>query len=165
MTGPVLPEPPWMDPTFVEPHSFWVAAALDAIKEMEQKPAPDAEPVPHKPTPNQPDGPAIPQPRNDGSIRGRALARFAELGAPAWVIAGFDCIGWKESGWNSIRSRYMNSNGTYDHGPLQFNDVHWPRLNRYGLDPYVPEHAAEFAWIIFQEQGFNPWRATRAGCG
>jgi hypothetical protein len=99
------------------------------------------------------------------TLRERALNKLAELGAPQWVVRGLDCLGWAESGWQAIRSKYMNDNGTWDHSFWQFNDIHWPRLNRMGLNPYIPEDAAVFAWTLYSESGFGPWSATRAKCG
>lgn len=96
------------------------------------------------------------------TLRERALNRFAELGAPAWVIAAFDCIGRNESGWTNSRSK------TGDSGTLQINDVHRPELDRLGLDPMVPEDAATFAWRLFTRAGWSfrdwvvaPWCGLR----
>jgi hypothetical protein len=122
-------------------------------------PEPEPEPEPERPA-DHPAPVAL-----DSSVRGRALSTLAELGAPGWVINGFDCLARSESGWRNIRSDHANSNGTFDHGVWQINDVHWPRLNARGLDPYVPEDAATFVWTLWRESGFGPWSATRWGCG
>lgn len=145
--------------------------ALEAPKmEMPGTP-PDAEPIPSHPTPNQPDGPAIPPPRNtapppppppsptDGTLRERALNRLAEHGAVQWQLDVFDCIGWYESGWQNKRSP------TGDDGVFQINDVHDPELRRRGLDPYAPEDAADYAWSLsLSGTTFKPWN-VRAKCG
>lgn len=94
------------------------------------------------------------------TLRERALQKLTELGAPPWVVNGFDCIGWRESKWSNVRSR------TGDDGVLQINDVHDPELRRLGLDPYVPEDAAEFSWRLFTRAGnsFRDW-TVRGLCG
>lgn len=154
----IIAEPP--------PEPVWTDTALLLTFEgppptLEPTAAPTASPQPTSSF-GETSEPATIPPATD---RDRALATLADLGAPAWVVRGFDCIASSESGWASIRSRYQNSNGTYDHGVFQLNDVHWPRLNRLGLDPYIPEHAATFVMVLWRESGFGPWSATRWGCG
>lgn len=121
-----------------------------------------SEPPPEpKPEPAQPASEAAPL----LSVRDRALSKLRELGAAAWQIGVFDCIGSHESGWQSIRSRRANSNGTFDHGPFQINDIHWPLLNSLGLDPYRPEDAAVFVWRLSGNgQRFGAW-SVHASCG
>jgi hypothetical protein len=94
------------------------------------------------------------------TLRERALNRLAELGAPQWAISAFDCIGWRESGWENKRSV------TSDDGTLQINDVHDAELRASGLDPYVPEDAATFSWRLFTRAGwsFRDW-TVRGLCG
>lgn len=94
------------------------------------------------------------------TVRERTLSKLAELGAPEWVVAAFDCVGWYESKWANVRSR------TGDTGVLQINDVHRPELARLGLDPWVPEDSAEFAWRLFTRAGwsFRDWN-VRGLCG
>lgn len=85
------------------------------------------------------------------TLRERALGQLAALGAPPWVIAGFDCIGRHESGWRNARS------STGDSGVFQINDVHRPELARLGLDPWLPEDAATFALQLWARAG-GSWR-------
>jgi hypothetical protein len=152
-------------------------SALEAppVLEMPGKPSPDAEPIPYQPTPEQPDGPAIPLPRNytppprpvvdSNWVRDEALDEFRALGAAQWQIDVFDCIGYKESGWQSKRSNRPNANGTWDHGPFQINDVHWPTLNRLGLDPYNARDAARYAWRLSGNGSFFTAWSVHWSCG
>jgi len=94
------------------------------------------------------------------TLRERALNRFAELGAPQWVVNAFDCVGWRESRWLNVRSR------TGDTGVLQINDVHNPELWRLGLSAWSPEDSATFSWLLFTRAGwsFRDW-TVRGLCG
>lgn len=148
-------------PPAVEPVDLVVAPP----HEPEQPPV-DASP----PTTEVPPPPPEPEPQlhpaMTGTVRERALARLAELGATPWMLTVFDCIGRHESGWQSIRSHRANPNGTFDHGPFQLNDVHWPTLNGAGLDPYVPEDAATFAWSLSRNgTRFSPTWTVASRCG
>lgn len=127
-------------------------------------PPPEPEPEPEQPVANH-TPPPPPRFYEGGDVRSRALNRLAVLGAVQWQLNVFDCLGWAESGWQSKRSNQINSNGTWDHGPFQINDIHGPRLNSLGLDPYVPEQAADYVWLISSGgTNFRPW-STRYKCG
>lgn len=142
-----------------------VADEQPATPPVNVEPPPPAAPEPEpEPVAEQSPAPALVA-AVSGSVRDRALAQFARLGATGWQISVFDCIGYHESGWQSKRSNKQNSNGTWDNGPMQINDIHWPTLNRLGLDPYVPEDAAVYAWRLSSEgHNFKPW-SVAASCG
>lgn len=127
----------------------------DAVLPIVGSPAPPATIVAAPPVAATPE-PAplqLPPPIDPGDLRGRALARFVELGAAPWQVAMFDCIGRNESGWQNVRGRWSP-----DSGVLQINDVHLPLLHDLGLDPWVPEDAATFAWQLSRQgRNFSPW--------
>jgi len=155
-----------VDPSGVHDGSRDVAYSDEALTLTVVAAAPEPEPEPPAPEPEplrvvQ----SAPPPAATSNVRDRALAQFAQLGATSWQISVFDCIGWHESGWQSKRSNKQNPNGTYDHGPLQINQIHYPKLNALGLDPYVPEDAAVYAWRLSSEgHNFKPWTVA-ASCG
>lgn len=147
--------------------SFDVVLSPDVHLDIEPppaliKPVEQSEPAPPRVEPAPPAGSAM---AVTGSIRDRALDKLRALGAAQWQISIFDCIGAHESGWQSKRSNRMNSNGTWDHGPFQINDIHWPALNAQHLDPYVPEDAAVYVWQLSRSgTSFGAW-SVHGLCG
>lgn len=79
------------------------------------------------------------------TYREQVLHELRLLGAAEWIVASLDCLGWRESGWQNIRSHRANTNGTFDHGGLQINDSN---VRRFGLDPYVPASQAFMAYQL-----------------
>ncbi len=104
--------------------------------------------------PEIPPAPTIPPP--ELTLRERALNRLTELGAQPWQVVVFDCIGLHESGWENVDHR--NPDGSVDAGVYQLNSIHRAQLAAEGLDPHVPEDAAQYAWQL-SRQGttFRPW--------
>jgi hypothetical protein len=95
----------------------------------------------------------IPPPPEPPTLRERALNRLVELGAAPWQIGVFDCIGWHESNWRNVRNHQSGDDGVF-----QISDIHDPQLRAQGLDPYVPEDAATFAWQLSRQGStFKPW--------
>lgn len=91
------------------------------------------------------------------TLRQRTLDTLTELGATPEQLTIWDCIGRAESGWTNATST------TGDHGVLQINAIHLEHLARIGLDPYIPEDAATYAYGLWQARGFQPW-TTAKGC-
>jgi hypothetical protein len=60
-----------------------------------------------------------------------------------------------ESSLNPKAKGGPNSNGTFDHGLWQINDVHNPDLTRI----YNPVYNASIAGEIYKKQGLNAWSA------
>lgn len=54
-----------------------------------------------------------------------------------------------------------NSNGTFDLGVFQINDVHSKRISRTDRMDFVKN--IRFAWQLQTEQGFNPWVVYKKG--
>lgn len=96
--------------------------------------------------------------------RTQVLEELRALGAAEWIVHSLDCIGFSESNWQNIRSHRMNSDGTFDHGGLQINDVN---VRRFRLDPYDPWSQA---WMALQlvygrvqrgQRPFQDWATER----
>lgn len=95
-------------------------------------------------------------PPSQPTLRQRTLNTLAELGATPAQLTVWDCIGQAESGWTNATSP------TGDHGVLQINAIHLEHLARIGLDPYIPENAATYAYGLWQTRGFQPWTTAKA---
>jgi hypothetical protein len=54
----------------------------------------------------------------------------------------------------------VNKNKSTDHGLLQVNSVHKPRMADMGLNIENPDHSLAFGIMLFQEQGTKPWRSS-----
>jgi len=52
---------------------------------------------------------------------------------------------------------HSNGNGTIDVGIAQLNEVHFPRMRKMELDPYIKEDNIAFAKILYEEEGLEPW--------
>jgi len=91
------------------------------------------------------------------TLRQRTLDTLTQLGATPEQLTVWDCIGQAESGWTNTTST------SGDHGVLQINAIHLEHLARIGLDPYIPEDAATYAYNLWQARGFQPW-TTAKGC-
>lgn len=62
-----------------------------------------------------------------------------------------------ESGLQNIRSHKMNSNGTYDWGLCQINDVHKEKLVNFYANILDPEKNIQVASIIWRNSGKEAW--------
>jgi hypothetical protein len=82
-----------------------------------------------------------------------------DLDVPNQDILTMIRIARAESG---LRADAMNrnSNGTFDLGVFQINDVHSKRISR--ADRLDFEKNIRFAYTLYQEQGFGPWSASKA---
>jgi hypothetical protein len=54
----------------------------------------------------------------------------------------------------------VNRNKSTDHGLLQVNSVHKPRMADMGLNIENPDHSLAFGIMLYQEQGTKPWRSS-----
>jgi hypothetical protein len=90
------------------------------------------------------------------TLRQRTLDTLTQLGATPEQLTIWDCIGLAESNWTNATS------ATGDHGVLQINQIHLAHLARIGLDPYIPEDAATYAFGLWQARGFQPWTTAKA---
>jgi hypothetical protein len=90
------------------------------------------------------------------TLRQRTLDTLTQLGATPEQLTIWDCIGLAESNWTNATS------ATGDHGVLQINQIHLAHLARIGLDPYIPEDAATYAYGLWQARGFQPWTTAKA---
>ena len=54
-----------------------------------------------------------------------------------------------------------NTNGTYDMGVFQINDVHSKKISRVDRLDFVKN--IDFAWDLKIKQGFNPWSVCKNG--
>jgi len=91
------------------------------------------------------------------TLRQRTLDTLTKLGATPEQLTVWDCIGQAESGWTNATST------SGDHGVLQINQIHLEHLGRIGLDPYMPEDAAAYAYGLWLARGWQPW-TTAKGC-
>ncbi len=130
-----------LPPSMVEP---------EVIVAEEPGTPPDAEPIPYKPTPSHPDGPAIPLPRNDGSAVDVFITRIDELGAAPWEQNTFRCVVWFES-----KNNPWAVSPTNDRGLAQINGVHYAKYA--GRDIFDPTVNAEVAWQVYQGAGWKAW--------
>ena len=62
-----------------------------------------------------------------------------------------------ESGLNPKAYNPTNSNGSVDGGLWQINSVHDKQLQAMGLDKFNPEHATQFARMLYEKNGWNDW--------
>lgn len=91
----------------------------------------------------------------------------AKLAAEVALAAGFGAserspidhlvtivaIAGAESGWDPGLTSRQNSNGTYDHGLFQINDVHLSQISH--ADMYDPVKAAHWAYTLYSRAGYN----------
>jgi len=82
-----------------------------------------------------------------------ALIRQAFPEDPHTAVAVANC----ESGLNPKAYNPKNTNGSTDGGLWQINSTHDRRLDQLGLDKFNPEDATEFARILYEESGWQPW--------
>jgi hypothetical protein len=66
-----------------------------------------------------------------------------------------------ESGLKANAHNPKNPNGTTDGGVFQINSTHYKRMERLGLDPYHAPDNVEFARMLYEESGWQPWVCAR----
>ena len=81
-----------------------------------------------------------------------------QLGIDEYTITKFILVMKCESGLrpNAINK---NTNGTFDLGIGQINDVHSKRISRADRLDFVKN--IDYGYKLFLEQGFNPWYCAR----
>lgn len=89
----------------------------------------------------------------------KALIRetFPEDSATAIAIARCES-GLKPDAYNP-----KNYNGSVDRGLFQINSTHDTRMDALGLDPWNPEHNAQFARLLYEESLWQPWVCHNKG--
>jgi len=72
---------------------------------------------------------------------------------PRTAVAVASC----ESGLKATAYNDKNYNDSVDRGLFQLNSVHDDRMDELGLDPWSVEDNTEFARMLYDESGWQPW--------
>lgn len=95
-----------------------------------------------------------------------ALSEFRKAGASQSVINKFDCIGYRESRWQTD-AKHKNRNGTWDLGLFQINSVHQGHFQNvtgknYWTHATNAKYNVQYTIWLWRNYGFEPWRGY--GC-
>jgi len=62
-----------------------------------------------------------------------------------------------ESGFNPTAYNDKNYNDSVDRGIFQLNSTHDSKLRELGLDPWNVVDNIEFARLLYEQSGWQPW--------
>jgi hypothetical protein len=95
-----------------------------------------------------------------------SLDQFRRAGLSQSAIDKFDCIGYRESRWQS-GAKHKNRNGSWDIGLFQINSVHQTQFQQVTGKNYW-DYATNFKYNVqytiwlYRQAGFSPWNGP--GC-